>query len=307
VSAHRHRATYNGILFNGIYGGTNPEEPTQLDLAYQDSDYRLHKVDSSRLTVSDLHEMRQWMEGAAPNEAYEGIRLITGQGTILGTSPADVEDRAWALASAFSPANVRRVSTRELLASFPDEPEGVLPFDFRVDTAGGVRDLRWYARPFIGRPIAIAESGEGLARKFTFQLVAFDPYAFGPRRTIALTSLSGVANIITNAGTALVYPQIRVRLTASANATTTLLNATTGQSLVMDLSLSSLSPYPRNLWIMTDKGEIIDANRNSRYAIRKSGFVTDLFLQPGGNDITWDKPGGGSVESVVFYHRDAYA
>jgi len=306
MSAHRHRATYNGILFNGIFGGDDPEDGTQQDLTYEDSDFRLYELDATRLSVSDLHEMRQWMEGATPNESFEGIRLLNGRGLILGKTPGDVEDRAWALGAAFSPANVMQASTQGLVASFPDEPIGVLPFDVRRDRDGlSPLGLRWYCRPFIGRPIVIGKSGEGLSRPFQFQLVSFVPTAFGQDlRFVPLADRSGGANVVTNDGTATTMPQVQIILSGHGNATTTLHNETTGQIVVFDLS-AGLNPFPRQLWVMADQGEIIDTVRDSRYFIRKAGFVTNLYLVPGSNIITWDKP--SNVTSVTFVYRDAYA
>ncbi|RLB44767.1 MAG: hypothetical protein DRH30_00495 [Deltaproteobacteria bacterium] len=307
MSAVRHQASYNGIIFNRVYGGTDPNDPSSLVTAYKESDYRLEVFDDSPVQIHDFSEPRQNQEGSEPNEAFESLRLVRGSGHILGSSYADLEDKVWALKAAFSVAEVRRLSTAAILGTLPDEPVGVLPFKFTRDTAGGTKDLLYYARPQTGRPSLIVAAKGGLVRPFTFQLAAFDPRAYendtDDWESTALSNLAGGNNTITNLGTAVMYPQIKFDMSGSGSATVTLTNVTTGNSFVLDLSSQS-----GDFWMMCEKGEILKASdRAARYYLKKHAtkFLTNLFLNPGANIITL--VGSTGITSVTFYFKSAYA
>ncbi len=307
MSAVRHQATYNGITFNRVYGGTDPDDPSSLVDAYRESDYRLEVFDDSPVQIRDFSEPRQQQEGSEPNEAFESLRIVRGSGVIHGSSYADLEDKAWALKAAFSVAEVRRLSTAAILGTLPDEPTGVLPFKFTRDTAAGTKDLLYYCRPQQGRPNLWVEAKGGLTRKFSFSLAAFDPRAYendtDAWESTALSDLVGGNNTITNLGTAVMYPQIVFDMAGSGDATVTLTNVTTGNSFVLDLSSQS-----GDFWMLCEKGEIIRASdRAGRYYLKKGStrFLTNLFLNPGAN--TWTFVGNTNVTSVTFHFKSAYA
>ncbi len=308
MSAVRHQASYNGIIFNQVFGGTDPDDPSSLTTAYKESDYRLEVFDDSPVQVQDFSEPRQQQEGSEPNEAFESLRLVRGSGHILGSSYADLEDKVWAMRAAFSVAEVRRLSTAAILGTLPDEPVGVLPFKFTRDkVSGGTKDLIYYARPQVGRPNIIVGAKGGLTRPFTFQLVAFDPRAYendtDAWESTALSDLTGGNNTVTNVGTATMYPQIFVDMNGSGDGTVTVTNSTTGNSFVLDLSSQSA-----DFWMMCEKGEILKASdRAARYYLKKSAtkFLTNMFLIPGANVWTWS--GNTGIAAVTFHFKSAYA
>jgi hypothetical protein len=263
--------------------------------------------DDSMVQIRDFSEPRQQQEGSEPNEAFESLRLVRGSGHILGSSYADLEDKVWALKAAFSVAEVRRLSTAAILGTLPDEPVGVLPFKFTRDTLGGTKDLLYYARPQAGRPNLIVGAKGGLVRPYSFQLVAFDPRAYendtDTWESTALSDLVGGNNTVTNLGTAVMYPQIFIDMSGSGDSTVTVTNVTTGNSFVLDLSSQSA-----DIWMMCEKGEILKASdRAARYYLKKNAtkFLTNLFLNPGANTITW--VGDTNIAGVTFHFKSAYA
>jgi hypothetical protein len=305
VSANRHRASYDGVTFNGIYTAVNTdtEGDANLDAAFAESDIRMDWCDPSRLSTQDLRELKQFMEGAEPNEMFEGIRTIHIGGRILGSSYGDLEDKAQALHAALSPTLVRLASTAALVGTYPDEPTGVLPFDFRIDSAAGPVARRFYCRPAVGRPLIIGRREDGLTRKWQAWLIAYDPTMYGQTlNQQSFSSLSGGNNTITNAGNYPVFPQIRVITSGNGNASTTLTNSTTGQSLELDLSASGGETW----WMFPKRGELVNSSGVSRFSRRISGFLANLYLLPGANVWTWS-PSDVDVTSVRFFWRDAYA
>jgi hypothetical protein len=306
VAAHRYRSTYNGITFNGIYPpGWDPAAPTdqaQFVSSFAESDYRLDSLDFTSLSTQDLREIKQFMDGAEPNEIFEGIRTIVGRGKILAASPADLEDKSWALHRAFSPMEVRRVSKQSIVGTNPDEPAGVLPYNFSRDHAPTRLNLRFYARPNIGRPLAIGRRAEGLTRDFAFQLVAYDPRAYSQALvTRVFTNHSGGNNTVAYLGNTYSYPQVRIVMSGNGAATHTLRNDTSGNQMTFDLSGLGAG----TIWLRMARGEADNGSGTSRYYLRKSGFLTNMFLVPGNNQ--WQFSPATNVTSVTLYYRDAYA
>lgn len=309
MSAHRHRSTYNGVTFNGIYAASNTDTENAADLdeaTYGESDIRMEWCDMTRLSTQDLRELKQFMEGAEPNEMFEGLRTIHIGGTILGSSYGDLEDKVQALHAALSPTRVRLLSTSAIVGTYPDEPTGVLPFDFKIDSASGLQSRRFYCRPSVGRPLVIGRHGEGFQRPWQAWMLAYDPTMYGQTlNSQALSNLAGgspAGNIIANAGNYPTYPQIKIVTNGNGNAATTLTNTTTGQALVIDMSASASETW----WIFPKRGEIVRSNGVSRYSKRTSGFLANLYLLAGNNTWTWS-PSDVDITSVTFYWRDGYA
>lgn len=307
MSAVRHQASFNGITFNQVYGGTDPDDPSSLVAAYQESDYRLEYFDDSPVQVRDYSEPRQMQEGSEPNEAIESLRIIRGGGRILGSSYADLEDKVWAMKAAFALSEVRRLSAFGVVDQFPDEPVGVLPFYFKRDTAGGVKELCYYVRPQQGRPALHVEAKGGLVRPFNFSLAAFDPRCYdgdGWSVPNALNSSNGWTDVtMDNPSTVVMYPQIKFNMNGAGGDTVTLTNETTGESFTMDLSSQTA-----DFWIIPERGEILRASdRANRYYLKKwaGKFLTNLYFAPGDND--WSINDSTGITSVVFYILPAYA
>ena len=98
-------------------------------------------------------------------------------------------------------------------------------------------------------------------------------------------------------------PQIRITFSGAGAAAVTITNTTTGQSFQANLSTSAAA----EVWI-------IDVARSSfyrlsdganRYSTRLAGFIANMYLQPGANNITWSSATG--ITSVRFDFRGAYA
>ena len=296
MGAHRYRSTWRGITFNAVYDDSGlVEEEAHLNSAFLESDYRLRYLDPTGVSVQDYREFRQYMEGAEPNEAYEGPRIIEGRGMILGSTPADLEDKTWALYEAFSPAACR-------VAFANNDPPFVGAFDFKRDTAGGSKSLRWYCRPAIGRPLAVGAMREGLIRPFVFRLMAFDPRAYDQSLTsTVLGNLAGSNNTVTNPGNLHTHPKI-VIVTSGASGSKTLTNVTTGESLVIDLtSAGAGQTYTLDTWRTLFTRE----DGSDQMSKLTSGFPADFFLPAGNNLITWSSASG--ITSVTFQFRGAYA
>lgn len=298
MSAHRHQATWRSLTFNRHYldAGLAVDDPANLDKTYLNSDYYLNMVDIIRVSAQDYRELRQFLEGTEPNEAYEGMRAITGHGMIAAASAADLEDKTWAMYEAFSVAACR-------IAAQSATPVGVLPFDFKRDTAGGTKALRFYCRPGAGRPVVVGRAREGLNRPFIFQLLAFDPFAYDVSLTqTTLSNLSGGNNTVTNPGNIYTKPTIVITMTGAGASSHTLTNATTGQALALDLTGMSTGQV---LTINTDRSTIVREDGSNQYARRVSGFLSQLFLAAGANTITFTP--NSNVGSVRFDFRGAYA
>jgi hypothetical protein len=306
MSAVRHQSSYNGIIFNRVYGGTDPDNPASLVDAYRESDYRLEVFDDSMVSVRDYMEPRQMMEGAEPNQMFEVVRMLRGQGRILGSSYADLEDKVWALRAAFGAAAVRMASTWEVVAKLPDEPWGVLPFDFLRDTNGGQQGLRYYARPLTGRPALVVGMKGGRVRPFEFQLVCPDPRAY--KRFFSGTWQwwlgTAIAGTVAYAGNVPTYPQIALVMSGDGGATVVIRNTTTSQQVTLNLSSCGAGTF----WLMTEAGEIVRASdRANRYSFKKvaTEFLASLFLQPGDNVFTISSTTG--MASATVYYKDALA
>ena len=305
MSAHRHQATWRSLIFNRRYndaGTANPDNPANLNLTYVNSDYYLDSLDISRVSVQDYREMRQFLEGAEPNEAYEGVRALNGVGRIVASDVADLEDKAWALNEAMSVAACR-------VAAQATDPVGVLPFSFKRDTSPvtgvekipATKALRFYARPGPGRPVAIGRVREGLVRPFSFQLIAFDPFAYD--ETLTQTTLTGTGGTVTNPGNIYTRPKIRITFTGGGSATLTITNSTTGKTVVINASTAANA----EVWeIDTARGTFKRTSDNSdRYSKRVSGFLADDWLQPGANTIALSDM--TNVSGIRYDFRGAYA
>lgn len=304
MAAHRFQATWRGTTFNPHYDNSGiTDEDSHVNRALipatgaAASILFLDELDVTSVSSQDYRELRQYLEGAEGNEAYEGVRALVGRGRILAGTPGDLEDAAWSLYEQFSIAACRA-------AAVSLTPKGVLPFDFRRNlTAGGVRALRAYCRPAIARPIVVGRREEGLARAFLFNLVSFDPFIFDvASANTNLGNLAGGANAVTNPGNIYTYPTIVITFSGAGGAAVTLTNTTTGQSIVLNLT-SYLNL--QTLTIDTRRSTIIRDNGTNQMLAVTSGFLSNLFLNAGANNITWSAAGG--ITSVQFQVRGAYA
>lgn len=299
AGAHRYQATWRSTTFNRRYDNTGlVDDPAHLVTAYVNSDYYLDILDIVRVSAQDYRELRQFLEGAEPNEAFEGLRAITGHGLVVGSNEADLEDKTWAMYEQFGIAACR-------LASQSLDPANVLPFDFRVpQVAGpGYRDLRFYCRPGAGRPVVIGRRREGFTRPFIFQLLAMDPFAYSQTiTTTALANLNGTANTVTNAGNVYTRPKYVITCSGAGSATATLTNQTTGQSVVLDLTGASAADV---YTIDAARATLTKADGTNQYSKRVSGYLSELYLLPGANDIRWNPATG--ITSVEVKHRGAWS
>jgi hypothetical protein len=295
MSAHRYLSAWRSLIFNRRFDDSGlVDDPSHLVAAYVNSDYYLESLDPTGVQAVDHRELRQLAEGAEANQAFEGVRTWVGRGRIAASTPADLEDKTWAMYEAFSPAACR-------IASAALTPPNVLPFDFRRDTAGGSLALRFYARPSIGRPLVVGRVREGLIRPYTFALVSMDSRAYSQtEQSQALGSIVGGANTLTNAGNLYTHPTIEVVLSAAGGSTVTVTNSTTGQTFALDLSAESAGTF----LIDTQRATISKAGVN-KYGVRKTGFLLPFVLAPGANTITWSVDTG--TTSVTFKWRHAYA
>jgi hypothetical protein len=293
VSIQRYQATWRATTFNTHLDNSGiVDDPTHLVEANISSRYSLDTCDINRVSVQDYRELRQFLEGGEPNEAFEGVRAINGAGRIFAASPGDLEDRAWALNEQFGVAACR-------IAAQGLTPKGVLPFSFRRDIVGGNRQLRFYARPGPGRPVWVGHRQEGLVRPFTFQLIAFDPFAYD--EASVNTVLAG-ATVVTNPGNIYSRPTITIVMAGNGSATFTITNSTTGKALVLDLSAFGAG----TLVIDVGTSSIIKASDGSdQYSRRVSGYVSDQFLLAGVNTVTATNL--ANVTSVTYAVRGAYS
>lgn len=306
MTAHRHQATWRSLIFNRRYldnGTANPDNPANLVTAYVDSDYYLDSVDISRVSVQDYREMRQFLEGAEPNEAFEGVRAINGVGRIVAADQADLEDKAWLLNEQMSVASTR-------MAAQATDPKGVLPFSFKRDTSPttGIekiptaKALRFYCRPGPGRPVSIGRVREGLVRPFSFQLIAFDPFAYDETLTQTTAATPGTAHNVVNPGNTYTRPKILVTMAGNGAANLTLTNSTTGKALVLDMSAAGANAYV----IDVARGTITLASTGANhYSKRVSGFSSDLWLPSGTS--SWIATNTTNLTSIRYDLRGAYA
>jgi hypothetical protein len=300
VGAYRHQAFWRQTVFNEGYAdsGVAPDDPAVIVESKLNDQITIDELNLQRVSAQDYRELRQYLEGAEPNEAYEGVRAITGQGVIAASNLASLEDKAWALNEQFSAA-----ACRQAFASL--DPKGVGPFSFKRDTLtpGQTKALRFFARPGPARPVWIGRRGEGYTRPWSFQLVAFDPFAYDETETQTTVSLAGSSYVV-NPGNVYTKPRIRVTLSGSGPADFQVQNNTTVTVIQMNLIGS-----PWNLLIDTARSTIVDpyaaSGPTNQYALRTYGFVSNMWLAPGPNLITI--PSTANVLSVRFDFRGAYA
>lgn len=304
MGAYRHRASYRSIAFNEHLtddATARDDIASVIEAKLNDSIY-LDEFDDSRVSVQDYRELRQFLEGAEPNEAFEGVRALNGAGVINALSYGALEDKTWVLREAFSTSGAR-------IAAAATDPRGVLPFDFKRDSAGGPLALRYYARPGPGRPFVLGRRKGGLSRPYSFQLIAFDSFAYDVAETqTALGNLAGGSNTVTNPGNTYTKPKIRITFSGAGAAVLTLTNSTTGQ--VMTFNFSGTAPNPpvaAEVWVIDVARSVMyrDSDKASRFGSRLSGFISQMFLQAGANTILWSSATG--ITSVRFDFRGAYA
>lgn len=296
MSAHRHQSTWRSITFNRVYkdAGLLPDDPANLDPTYANSDYRLERFDPTSVQVVDFRELRQHLEGADPNQSFEGVRMLVGSGTILGSSHADLEDKTWAMYEAFSPAACR-------VAFDALDPRGVGPFSFKRDAVAGTKALRFYAKPAAGRPVIVGRMREGLSRPFHFQLVATDPFAYDEALT-QTTIATPAGGAVTNPGNIYTRPKIVITMSGAGAANFSLANSTLGQSLAVDLSSFVAADV---ITIDVARSTIVLGAATDRLSKLVSGFITNMTLAPGANTIAGTNVTG--IASIRFDFRGAYA
>jgi hypothetical protein len=306
MSFHRHQMTWRDLTFNQRYLDTDPlvppDDASNLDAAYIQHDYYLDTLDITRVSIQDYRELRQFLEGAEPNEAYEGLRAMTGRGRIVAGTHGELEDMTWAMYEQFSVAGCR-------LDAMTADPPGVLPLDGYRDHIDAVTKLnapiamRFYCRPGVGRPIIVGRTREGLVRPYAFQLLAFDPFAYSPtEHSQALAHLDGTSNVITNAGNIYTKAKFLLATSGAAGNPVTLTNFTTGAAVTLDLSGAlAAQTYTLDVYRSTWKRE----DGSNQYAKRLSGFLSDMLLVPGDNEIRCSPAGG--LASVTVKWRDAWA
>jgi hypothetical protein len=288
-SVHRYQSRWRDVVFNRVYDDSGiTDDPVHMVEAYQNSDFRLDSFDATRVESQDYRELRQWLEGAEANEAYEGVLIGIGSGIIIGSTIADLEDKTQLLRASFSIANSR-------LAAAESDPVGVLPFDFRRATmlSPGYLDLRMYARPAAARPVVIPRKLEGLSRRFRWSLVSFDPRFYSQAEVTTAVPTKDVNYSIVNEGDAYTSPEIVI----TGGATIALY--INGTEVVVFSSL------PAGPWtIDASRSTITKADGSNGYAYRTSGYISNLRLMPGHNTFGYGGAGGGPL---TVRHRHAYA
>ena len=299
MGAYRHQATWRSTVFNeGLAdGGQAPDDPAVIVEAKLNDQITIDELNIQRVSAQDYRELRQYLEGAEPNEAYEGVRAITGSGVILASNLSTLEDKAWALNEQFSTAACR-------LAFAANDPKGVGPFDFKRDTVaiGTTKALRFYCRPGPARPVWIGRRGEGYARPWSFQLVAFDPFAYDVAATS--TPLTPAGGNVTNPGNIYAKPRITIVQSAAGAANFTITNVTTGQVIVLDLTATGGSQNTNVLDV--PRSTLTTATLlTNRYNKRVSGFISNMYLVPGVNVFTFANT--ANITSITFDFRGAYA
>jgi len=294
MGAHRYQSTWRSLIFNRVYDDSGfVDDPSRLNRAYLNDDYRLESLDLTSVQTLDFREIRQHMEGADPNQSFEGVRMVIGSGLIMGLDAASLEDKTWAMYEAFSPASCRA-------ASIATTPKGVLPYAFKRATVGGSKSLLFYAKPAAGRPVVVGRMREGLSRRFMFQLVATDPFAYDAALT--QTTLTGAGGIVTNPGNIYTRPRIVVTMSGAGSASFTIANSTTGvANMVISMSSATAQAYTLDTLLSS----YVDAGNVDRTGWISSGYPTNHILVPGANTIALTNM--TNVASVRFDFRGAYA
>lgn len=287
MSAHRYPGSWRAINFNEHLDGSGvTDDPAHVNTQLQ-SYYLLSQLDMTRVETTDYRELRQWLEGAEANEAYEGVMLMLGDGQIHASSPADLEDRTAALRAAFSAASTR-------VEALDADPPGVLPFLFKRDHAGGALALQVFCRPSSGRPVIIPRRDEGLTRRFRFALVAFDARLYSQAETSVACAVAG-DTVITTVGDMYTHPRF---LIVSNNAAT--IKITIGPNSV------TFAGLPTGIWtIDTRRSTITGIGGINGMQYRTAGFLSSLFLNAGANTVS--TTGSANLTLVGIYWRDAYA
>lgn len=293
-SIHRFQSTWRATTFNAhLDNSGNADNPNLFSrVALAAGPVYLEAVDINRVSVQDYRELRQFLEGSEPNEAFEGVRAINGQGRIVGTSYADLEDKAWALNEQFSVSACR-------IAAATLTPKGVLPYDFRRASVAGTKLLRFYARPGPGRPVWIGRTAAGLVRPFTFQLIAFDPFAYDQVATNTNVALGG-GNVV-NPGNIQTRPIIVISFSGAGNAAFTM--AIAGRT-ALGLNLATMANL-QTLTIDVARSTIVRDDGSDQMSRRNSGFISDQYLLAGTSAIAFANTTG--ISQVQFQVRGAYA
>lgn len=306
MAAYRHQATWRQTTFNEaiLDTGQAPDDPARIVENKLNDQITLDTLDIQRVSAQDYRELRQYLEGAEPNESYEGVRAVNGRGIIMAADFGALEDKAWGINEQFGIAACRAAAVNL-------DPKGLLPFVFKTDSAASppTRTLRFWCRPGPARPIWVGQRGEGLNRPFSFQLIAFDPFAYNDTETqTALGNLAGGANAVTNPGNIYTYPKIRITFSGLGANPLTLTNTTTGAVVTMNLSATAPDPpAAAEVWIIDTRRSVIyrSSDLANRYGAVLTGFLDELILVPGANNITWSSATG--ITSVRFDFRGAYS
>lgn len=291
MSAHRYRATWRSILFNGLYDDSGiVEVASHLNAAYRKSDYRLESLLWGPVETNDYREVRQFEEGGEANEAYEGVMRGIARGVIYGLTHADLEDRDLALREAFSVSSCR-------IDSVANDPPGLHPFDFKQASASspGYLALRVYARPASGRPVVISQMREGLSRRFTISLVSFDPRQYSQDATSVSAATNGSTTILP-VGNTYTLPRIVIVSAGSGHFVLTLNGA----------AVMEFTGLPAGTWtIDCARSTITKADGTNGMQYRTGGFISNGRLLAGSN--TFVTTGSSALTSVTVVYRDAWA
>ncbi len=297
ISAHRYQATWNGVTFNSHYDNTGAvDDPAHVTIATMDKT-TLEALQDVQIQVSDYRELRQYLEGVDPNEAFEGARLLRLSGRLYGTTWGKLEDRKLAMDAAFSVAACR-------FAFAGNTPKGLAPLNFRIarDAAPGYADRCYFCRPATARPMVIARQGQGLVVPYLGELVAFDPRMFSQSEQNLSMTLLGGGNVVANSGTIYTSPRFVIVLSGAGSNPATLTNSTTGQVMTFNFSGLAAGTYTLDTW---GRGSFTKADGSNVYSTRLSGWITQMFLAPGNNTLTWT--GNTALTSVTVYWRSAWA
>lgn len=299
MSIHHYRSIWRSITFNTHYDDSGiVDDPAHLVQAAIGEGYTLDSVDISRVSVQDYRELRQFLEGSEPNEAFEGVRAINAAGKITAHNVADLEDRSWALNEAFSVAACR-------LAAQALTPKGVLPYDFKRASAGGAKPLRFYARPGPGRPVWVGRRAEGFIRPYTWQLIAFDPFAYDQSATnydLSIFSATQFNGNPVNPGNIYTRPTIVFTFTGTGDVGVLLTNGTTTKVLTLNFAGMAVG---QTLTIDVARSTIVRDDGSNQMGRVTGGFVSDLFMNPGPNNIYTSSRLG--ISGVQIQFRGAYA
>lgn len=299
VTAHRYQAGWNGITFNEHYtanDGNVDGSGTGVNLDLLDKT-TLEALQDVQLQVADYREMRQYLEGTDPNEAYEMIRLLRMQGRIFGSTWGKLEDRKLALDGAFSVAATR-------LAFMNNNPKGLAALTFRIaqEAAPGYADRLYYCRPAGAHPIVIARQGMGLVLPYTAELIAFDTKMYDAALSSQALLTNGNPTTCTNGGNAVTMPKLVIVLSGSGSNPVTLTNTTTGQAMTFNFAGLGAGTYTLDC---TGKTSFTKADGTNVYSTRLSGWMSQMFFTAGANAITWS--GATGVSSVTAQWRSAWS